>query len=124
MAHFAKLDSENNVLEVLVVDNADIENLPFPESEEVGIAYLNSFLPEAIYKQTSYNGNFRVRYAAIGGKFLPNWGAQGAFAPPKRHPSAVWDDASCDWVPPVPYPNDGGKYVWDEDTLSWLPRSF
>jgi S-adenosylhomocysteine hydrolase len=50
MAHFARLDENNIVLEVIVVNNDDIQNLPFPESESVGIAYLNSFLPEANWK--------------------------------------------------------------------------
>lgn len=121
MAHFAKLDENNVVTDILVVSNEDIQNLPFPESEAVGIAYLNSFLPHAVYKQTSYNNSFRLRYAIIGGQFLPDWCEGGAFAPPKGNPSAIWDNALCDWVPPVPYPTDGISYYWNEDRLQWSP---
>jgi hypothetical protein len=80
MAHFAKLDENNVVLEVHVVNNDDIQNLPFPQSEAVGIAFLNSFLPAATWKQTSYNNNFRFRYAGIDGTFHPECGEYGGFA--------------------------------------------
>jgi hypothetical protein len=80
MAHFAQLDASGTVIEVLVVDNAAIDNLPFPESEPVGIAYLNSFLLPAIWKQTSYNSNFRTRYAGIGYTYMEQY---DAFVPPK-----------------------------------------
>ena len=123
MAHFAKLDENNIVVDILVVDNKDINDLPFPESEAVGVAYLNSFLPPATYKQTSYNNNFRVRYAAIGNVFLPEWGTHGAFAEPQPAlPSLIWDDASCAWIPPVPMPDDGVAYRWDEDGVRWVPE--
>jgi hypothetical protein len=67
MAHFAKLDENNVVLEVNVVNNADIGDLPFPESEPVGIAFLNNWAGQVFnWKQTSYNASFRGRYAGIG----------------------------------------------------------
>ena len=67
MAHFAWIDSDNKVYQVSVVNNSDIQNLDFPESEAVGVAYLTSVHGSGkTWKQTSYNGNFRGKYAGIG----------------------------------------------------------
>jgi len=67
MAHFAWLDNDNKVYQVSVVNNSDIQDLPFPESEAVGVAYLTSVHGSGkTWKQTSYNANFRAKYAGIG----------------------------------------------------------
>jgi hypothetical protein len=67
MAHFAWLDSNNIVYQVSVVNNSDIDNLPYPESEPIGIAYLTGVHGEGfVWKETSYNANFRGKYAGIG----------------------------------------------------------
>jgi len=67
MAHFAWLDQDNKVYQVSVVNNSDIKNLEFPESEPVGVAYLTSVHGSGkTWKQTSYNANFRDKYAGIG----------------------------------------------------------
>jgi hypothetical protein len=121
MAHFAKLDENNVVLEVTVVSNDDIQNLPFPQSEAVGLAFLNSFLPAAIWKQTSYNNNFRIRYADIGGTFHPECGEYGGFAGPKPADNFVWDEPTCSWIPPIPYPTDGLYYYWNIKFSKWSP---
>lgn len=121
MAHFAKLDENNIVLEVIVVSNDDIQNLPFPQSEAVGIEFLNSFLPEAIWKQTSYNNNFRFRYASVGGTFHTECGEYGGFAQPKLADNFVWDSSTCSWIPPIPYPIDGYFYTWSLDLNKWVP---
>lgn len=72
MAHFAKLDANNIVLEVIVVNNDVVQNLPFPDSEPIGVAFCQSlFGVDTIWKQTSYNGNFRGNYAARGGTYDP-----------------------------------------------------
>jgi hypothetical protein len=123
MAHFAQLDENNVVVNVLVVNNEDIQNLPFPESEPVGIAYLNSFLPPARYVQTSYNATFREQYAGIGYTFLPDWGSVGAFCPPAPYPSWTFDKTTLRWQPPVSHPNDGLLYFWDEANMSWVQMS-
>jgi len=118
MAHFAKLDINNLVTKVHVVDNECIDDLPFPESEPVGIAYLqNLHGPETVWKQTSYNGNFRVRYAGVGYAYSVEY---DAFIPPQTYPSWVFDVTVLEWVAPVPYPDDGNVYIWDENTLSWV----
>jgi len=67
MAHFAWLDERNEVYQVSVVNNSDIQNLEFPESEAVGITHLTSVHGSGkTWKQTSYNANFRGKYAGIG----------------------------------------------------------
>lgn len=62
MAHFARVNN-NVVQEVIVIANSDCDDLPFPESEPVGQAYIASLGVEGEWLQTSYNGNFRGRYA-------------------------------------------------------------
>lgn len=67
MAHFAQLDEQNKVIQVIVVSNDVINNLPFPESEPLGVDFCQSLYGEnTVWKQTSYNGNFRKIYAGIG----------------------------------------------------------
>lgn len=64
MAHFAKIDKNGVVEQVIVIGNDDINNLPFPESESIGQAFIKEYLDkDGIYLQTSYNHNFRGRYA-------------------------------------------------------------
>lgn len=120
MAHFAKIDSQNLITDVLVVANSDIQDLPFPESEPVGVAYLRSMFPDTDWKQTSYNGNFRYRYAGIGYTFYPDVGEYGGFSPPKAYPDFIFDEATCQWIPPVPYPTDGHEYYWDDAAHQWI----
>lgn len=67
MAHFAQLDDNNAVLQVIVVNNSVVENLPFPDSEPLGVAFCQSLYgADTVWKQTSYNDNFRGAYAGIG----------------------------------------------------------
>lgn len=72
MAHFAQLNAENIVTEVIVVNNEVVQDLPFPESEPIGVAFCQSLYGvDTIWKQTSYNGNFRGVYAGIGYSYDP-----------------------------------------------------
>lgn len=118
MAHFAQLDENNVVLNVLVVSNAVIDDLPYPESEPVGVAFLHELVgPDTIWKQTSYNSNFRVRYAGIGYTYDP---VLDAFLTPKPYSDWVLDTQTTTWIPPIPYPTDGNTYVWQQATHSWI----
>ncbi|CAB4122469.1 hypothetical protein UFOVP30_25 [uncultured Caudovirales phage] len=66
MAHFAQMN-DNIVSQVIVVNNEVLDNKPFPESEEIGVAFCQSlFGADTEWKQTSYNSNFRGRYAGVG----------------------------------------------------------
>ncbi len=72
MAHFAKIDENNVVTEVIVINNDVVQNLPFPESEPIGVEFCQSlFGVNTVWKQTSYNGNFRGRYAGINYTYDP-----------------------------------------------------
>jgi hypothetical protein len=66
MAYFAEIDQTNTVLQVIAVNNSDVDNYPFPESEPVGQAYIASLGIEGQWLQTSYNANFRGVYAGPG----------------------------------------------------------
>ena len=66
MAHFAQLNDNNTVIQVIVVANGDCGDLEFPASEAVGQAFIASLGLTGTWKQTSYNNNFRGRYAGIG----------------------------------------------------------
>lgn len=123
MAHFAQLDENNIVLQVLVVGNEDINDLPFPESESLGISFLQNIFPGDRWVQTSYNSNFRVRYAAPGDTFITNTSTQpyGGFVPPKMYQSWIWDEITFAWVAPVPYPVDSTQtYEWSEERQNWV----
>jgi len=116
MAHFAQLDGTSTVTQVIVVNNDVIDNLPFPESEPPGIEFCQSLYgADTLWKQTSYSSSFRVHYAGIGFVYDP---VLDAFIPPKPYPSWLLNTVTCEWEPPVPYPNDGRVYYWDETTQS------
>jgi hypothetical protein len=126
MAHFARLDENNVVIDVIVVNNGIMNDLPFPESEPLGVAFCKSLYKteETYWKQTSYNNNFRNIFAGIGGQYLPQY---DVFIPPKPplNPSFVLDETIFIWVPPVPMPVDIACR-WNESTLSWdtTPKPF
>lgn len=117
MAHFAKLDENNIVIEVNVVNNSDIQNLPFPESEAVGIEFLKNWSGGYInWKQTSYNRNFRKNYAGIGYTYRADIDAFVALQP---YPSWTLND-QAQWQAPVSMPTDGKIYFWNESITSWV----
>ena len=118
MAHFAQLDINNTVIQVIVVHNNELLDENGAESETKGIAFCQSlFGADSRWKQTSYNGNIRKNYAGIGYSYDV---ARDAFVPPRPYASWTLVDETCKWAAPVPYPNDGKYYVWDEPTLSWI----
>jgi hypothetical protein len=81
MAHFAKVDN-NIVQQVIVVANEDCDNLPFPESEPVGQTFIASLGLDGEWLQTSYNGNFRNKYAGYADVFEADLGEYGEFVVP------------------------------------------
>ena len=129
MAHFAKLNAENYVIFVTVARDED-ENREVEISQETG----------EIYKRTSYNtcggihyqGDnntpsidqskaFRKNYAGIGYYYDS---IRDAFIPPKPFPSWILNEDTCLWDSPIPYPNDGKMYMWNEDILNWIEINF
>jgi hypothetical protein len=118
MAHFAKLDQNNVVIDVNNVSNDDINNLPFPESEPVGIEFLKNWSGEnANWKQTSYNANFRKNYAGIGYVYRSDI---DAFVGPQPYPSWHLNEQTAKWEAPVPYTGSSKNFYWDEETQSWI----
>jgi hypothetical protein len=100
MANFAQLDNSNNVLQVIVVSNDVIDNLPFPESEAPGIEFCQSlFGSDTLWAQTSYNASFRYNYAGIGYTFDVSAQPSGAFIAPCPGPNYVLDTTTYQWVP-------------------------
>jgi hypothetical protein len=121
MAHFAQLDTNNVVTQVIVVHNNELLDANGVESEAKGASFCQSlFGADTIWVQTSYNANFRKNYAGIGYSYDP---ARDAFIPPKPYPSWVLNEDTCQWQAPFPYPTDGGSYYWDEATQSWVSVS-
>ena len=118
MAHFAQLDENNIVTQVIVVSNDDIKDSEGNESELTGIAFCKSLLgPNTIWKQTSYNNSIRKNYAGIGFTYDAT---RDAFIAPKPFNSWILNESTCIWEAPVAYPNDGNMYAWDEETTSWV----
>lgn len=127
MAHFAKLNAENYVVFVTVARDED-------EHNEVEISQKTG----EIYKRTSYNTNggihytngipsenqskaFRKNYAGIGYYYDE---IRDAFIPPKPYPSWILNEDTCLWESPIPYPNDGNNYYWNEETGNWEQTDF
>ena len=116
MAHFAEIDGNNIVTRVIVVGNADTSDASGVEKEHIGAAFCERLLG-GVWKQTSYNANFRKNYAGIGYSYDAN---RDAFIPPKPFNSWVINEETCRWDPPTPMPTDEKMYRWDEDTTSWV----
>jgi hypothetical protein len=116
MAHFAQLDENNVVTQVIVVNNNELLDENGVEQESKGIAFCQSLLG-GNWKQTSYNSNIRKNYAGIG--FTYDEG-RDAFIAPKPYNSWSLNEDICIWEAPVSMPIDGKMYRWDEDTTSWV----
>ena len=82
MANFAQIDNMNIVRDVIVISNTDCDDLPFPESEPVGQAFIASIGLTGDWLQTSYNGNFRGTFAGLGFTFDAQIGEYGEFVQP------------------------------------------
>ena len=124
MAHFAKLNTENYVIFVTVARDED-ENREVEISEQSG----------EIYKRTSYNTRGGIHYQADNNTpsqdqskaFRKNYAGIGyyydsirdAFIPPKPFPSWILNEQTCLWESPIPYPNDGKMYQWNEEIGNW-----
>ena len=122
MAHYAELDSNNVVKQVIVVSNADTSTAQGEEKESIGIAFCERLLG-GTWVKTSYNGNIRKNYAGIGYTYDKD---RDAFIPPKPYASWVLNETTCLWNAPMPYPTDLGTpdvpkmYTWNEETINWV----
>jgi hypothetical protein len=121
MAHFAKLDDDNIVTQVIVVSDADCKDQDGNEVEAIGVAFCNNLLGGR-WVQTSYNGNIRKRYAGIGYSYNEQY---DVFIAPKPYNSWTLNVTTFDWDPPVPYPTESfdlenlSYYTWNETNRTW-----
>jgi hypothetical protein len=111
MAHYAFLDENNIVTEVIVGKNEGEDG----KSGEDWEAHYGAFRGQ-VCKKTSYNGNIRKNYAGIGFKYDADL---DAFIPPQPFASWTLNNDTAQWEAPVAMPDDGKFYVWDEATTSW-----
>jgi hypothetical protein len=113
MAHFAKLDENNVVLDINAVSN---DVLDFDNEEQSGITFLTQWSNGySKWKQTSYNASFRKKYAAIGDFYDA---INDVFISPQPFPSWTLNQ-NFDWQAPKPMPNEGFWY-WDEELGEWI----
>ena len=139
MAHFAQLDENNVVTQVIVVGNSDTADVNGVESESIGVAFCQSLLgAETNWKQTSYNGNMRGNYAGIGMTYMENVptlgvGSTDVFLPQQPHASWTISTTEAQWEAPITQPtltaeqvSAGSYYSWDEsayqadNTTGWI----
>ena len=126
MASFAKIGLNSKVIEVLSVHNDVLKDAGGIEQEVLGIDFLTKLTGWSIWKQTSYNTHggvhtldgtpFRKNHAGIGYTYDQD---RDAFIPPKPFPSWTLNEDSCCWNSPIPYPDDGERYRWNEQTQGW-----
>ena len=114
MAHFAQINENNMVTQVIVVEQDTLNTGLFGDP--------------ASWIQTSYNTRggqhpegrpLRKNYAGIGYTYDPT---RDAFIPPKPFNSWGLNEETCLWQAPVPYPTDDKMYLWDEETVNWIER--
>lgn len=116
MAHFAQLNENNIVTQVIVVHNNELLDENNVEQESKGQQFCTNLLG-GNWVQTSYNATFRKNYAGIGFTYDS---VRNAFIPPKPYPSWLLNEDTCQWNSPVAYPTDEKTYYWNEDTVSWV----
>lgn len=110
MAHYAFLDENNIVTEVIVgIDETELIEGKDPET------WYSEFRGQRAVR-TSYNANIRKNYAGIG--FVYD-AALDAFIPPQPYSSWTLDEELAQWQPPTPRPTDGLDYYWNEESQSW-----
>lgn len=131
MAHFAKLDENNIVVEVHVVHNNELLDENGNESEAKGIQFLKDWSGgHENWKQTSYNTiggvhiyggtPFRKNYAGVGYTYDSQ---RDAFISPKPYPSWILNEETCAWEAPFPHEKTGQNWLWDEENQKWyLPE--
>jgi len=108
MAHYAFLDENNIVTEVIVgIDETELIEGLDPET------WYGNFRAQ-VCKRTSYNSRIRGTYAGIGYSYNED---EDIFITPQ--PYASWIRSGSFWNAPVAYPEDGNAYAWNENNLSW-----
>ena len=116
MAHFAKINSDNIVEQVIVVNNNVVQDILQRDVEQLGIDFCKKlFGDETNWVQTSYNNNIRKQFAKIGDTYDKE---KDKFISPQPFTSWVLDE-NDDWQAPTPKPEDDKSYVWNEKDKTW-----
>ena len=125
MAHYAFLDENYIVTEVIVgKDEVDFDWEQYYAIKKGQICKRTSYNtrggiyynPKTNLPDEDQSKSFRKNYAGVGYKYDIN---KNAFIPPQPYPSWNLNEQTCLWDAPIPYPNDGNLYEWNEQTLSW-----
>jgi hypothetical protein len=126
MASFAKIGLNNKVIEVLSVNNEVLKDADGIEREDIGIDFLTKLTGYPVWKQTSYNTHggvhnnngipLRKNHAGIGMIYDED---RDAFIPKKPFNSWILNEDTCLWESPIPYPQNGNMYKWNEQNQSW-----
>ena len=121
MAYFAKLNSGNIVENVISINNAVITDANGVEQEQLGVDFINNLYgTNDIWKQTSYNRNFRKNFAGIGYSYDQT---RDAFIAPKPFNSWILNETTCEWEAPVAKPTtelqNNQYYFWNESDINW-----
>lgn len=112
MAHFAKIEN-NIVTQVIVADTQE-----WCESN-LGGEWLQTSYNTYGGKHTLGGTPFRKNYAGVGYTYDRE---RDAFIPPQPYPSWTLNEETCLWESPIPYPEDGGLYNWDEEKVAWVEK--
>ena len=120
MASFAKIGLNGKVIEVLSVNNEVLKDANGVEQEINGVDFLTKLTGWAIWKQTSYNTNFRKNYAGIGMTYDEN---RDAFIHKKPFNSWILNEDTCLWETPISMPTEELEnnqfYSWNESIINW-----
>lgn len=115
MAHYAFLDENNIVTEVIVgIDETELIEGKDPET------WYGEFRGQRCVR-TSYNANIRKNYAGIGYTYND---ALDAFVPPQPFNSWLLNGETAQWEAPIPYPDDNAIYQWSENEVAWVAVEF
>ena len=139
MAHFAKLDANNLVTQVIVVANEDTADSSNVETESIGVAFCQKLMGASTnWKQTSYNNSFRGNYAGIGYTYISNVASLGVgstdiFISQQPHDSWAVGVGTAQWYPPsnpgdapalTTSERDAGKYyAWNDSNYNTNPAT-
>jgi len=126
MAHFAKIGLNGKVITVESVVNEVLHDANGVEQEAIGVDFLTKLTGWAIWKQTSYNTKGGIHLSG-GTPLRKNYAGKGytydedrdAFIPPKPYNGWILNEDTCLWEPPIPRPNDGNFYDWNDLTTNW-----
>ena len=121
MAYFAKLGKGNIVENVISINNSVITDSNGVEQEQLGVDFINKlYNTRDVWKQTSYNRNFRKNYAGIGYQYDQQ---RDAFILPKPFNSWILNETTCLWEAPVAIPTteleENQYYSWNESLINW-----